>query len=311
MAAATTAERAPKSRRLDVAWVPLPEDQVRSTLPSWRDGLLTDWTLRLGTRTVSVHRLAVGFGQSSSAFLHRTFTTEVGAGAAETDLSALLPESCWPLLDQVLDFIYHQQFEAEPQTVVRFLRWADSLQIKLLHECALAACEELLTPRHAPELLLEVHALFGEGSVLHEQIMRESRTLIAEHFEECDWEAVSCLPLSDLLDILCRDGLRVLHEDATFDFLKMATEGRPSEEASKLWRTCRLGALSATRSLEAATSISGIPAGAAHWAALHFGREAYPLHDWVTAASLVPRTGIFSGLCCAVIFSSSGLGKPT
>eukprot|EP00929_Paragymnodinium_shiwhaense_P098110 TRINITY_DN59651_c0_g1_i1.p1 TRINITY_DN59651_c0_g1~~TRINITY_DN59651_c0_g1_i1.p1 ORF type:complete len:642 (+),score=91.07 TRINITY_DN59651_c0_g1_i1:118-2043(+) len=228
----------PPPLRVDAPFPELPSD-ADMELPSWRTGLHSDWRLNLGGQTYNVHKVLTGHGPRASAFLCSAFTTgqflatgllntcttgaaadasarsTQAAGENETDLSHILPEPVWPLFEELLDYIYTGELKLHEKNAVPLLRCADALQIRaLFHECV-KAINDLLSVESAPRMLGDAAALLGGAP--SEQILSAAADVIADHFEKYSTEDLLKIPVAQLISILKRDDLSVLHENEVFD----------------------------------------------------------------------------------------------
>ena len=134
-----------------------------------------------------------------------------------------------------------------------------------------------------------------------------TKTKVFEHLAQNVKEAATPemllrLPGSTLAKLLRDDQLGVVHEDEVFDLLSFFTHRKPEGRARGLWQTCRLGALSPSRALQAA-ELSAIPRGAAEWARLYFGKTQHPVHSWVEHRSLRPRSSLCAARCTILMAS--------
>lgn len=293
----------PKKRRFNDAFPSIAQDDAL-VVPSWRTTPWSDWTLQLGPRQLKVHKLLVAYGERASAFLNTATTTSVGISHGSTDLTDLVPEALWPLVDEVLDFVYTGTLKLETSSVNHMLGvivWADALQIKALYQYGVRAAEDLLTQAKAPEMAAEASSLLGPGVPVKDQIISASMDMIAAHFDEYTADELILLPPQLMIALLRRDDLGVVHENQVLAFMQKIVAKLPKSYCQELWRSCRLGSLSPTASLTAGL-VAAIPAGAVHWASLHFGRGTYPKHAWVAPGSLrlrQPLRGVMCGLITA------------
>lgn len=246
--------------RVEVPFPELPSD-VDTETPSWRTGLHSDWLLKVGPSQYQIHKVLTGHGPRASAFLCSAFTTgqqlaaclvedgkPLGSWRSETDLSAILPEQVWPFFGHVLDFIYGGQITLNCENAVSLLRCADALQIRSLFLQCVDGINELIFITSAPRILADTVALLG--GELAEQIQSSAQGVIAEHFDEYSLEELQQIPTCQLVQILKRDDLNIVHENEVFDRVLALTDSLKRlgddhvEEATVLWQTVRLGALS-------------------------------------------------------------------
>mmetsp|Transcript_119813 Transcript_119813/g.382467 ORF Transcript_119813/g.382467 Transcript_119813/m.382467 type:complete len:601 (-) Transcript_119813:126-1928(-) len=250
--------QARRSCRVEVSFPELPSD-VDTETPSWRTGLHSDWLLRVGPAEYRIHKVLTGHGPRASAFLCSAFTTgqqlsvgsaedgcSPGACRAETDLSNILPEQVWPFVGQVLDFIYSQHITITIENAVPLLRCADALQIRSLFLVSGEGINELLSVTSAPKFLGDTVALLG--GELAEQIQTSAQNVIADSFDSYSLEDLRQIPTSQLVLILKRDDLSIVHENEVFDRVRALAEAMQredsTEDVTQLWQTVRLGALS-------------------------------------------------------------------
>lgn len=269
-----------RTHRVDVPFPELPSD-ADTELPSWRTGLHSDWLLRLGPSVFKLHKVLTGHGPRASAFLCGAFTTgqqlACGVGLAdcdqgstsigETDLTTILPEQIWPVFDEVLDFVYFAELRLTVENAVPLLRCADALQIKSLFLACVQGINDLLSMSSAPRILADTAALLG--GELAEQIQKAAQDVIAEHFDAYAVADLQRIPTCDLVSILKRDDLSIMHENEVFERIleiaeHMKWEGK-SWEAVQLWQTLRYGALSNSYMVRAA-QVEAIPKMALIWA---------------------------------------------
>jgi len=326
IAAQAAAAQARRAARVDVPFPELPSD-ADTEIPSWRTGLHSDWQLRVGPTVYRIHKVLTGHGPRASAFLCSAFTTgqqlatgpgvledtSAKGGVTETDLSAILPEQVWPFFGEVLDFVYNEELHLTDENAVPLLRCADALQIRSLFLLCVEGINELLSVSSAPRILADTDALLG--GALAEQIQRAAQDVVAEHFDSYDASDLQKIPTSQLMQILKRDDLSVMHENEVFDRIleiaeAMAAEGRCSE-VMQLWQTVRFGALSNSYLIRAA-QVDAIPKMALIWAKVLHRKCGSSMLQGPTALQHVaenwpvgpprPRKP-FKDLVCAVMYS--------
>jgi len=331
--------QAKRTARVDVPFPELPSD-ADTELPSWRTGLHSDWQLRLGPTSYSIHKVLTGHGPRASSFLCSAFTTgqqlasgcspslqassdtadaeqsvspKGGSNPGETDLSYIIPEQVWPVFSQALDYIYSEELHLTDENAVPLLGCADALQIRSLFLRCIAGINEILSFKTSPRILTDSVSILG--GPLSEQIQKAAQDVIAEHFESYAPEDLQRLPTSSLAQILKRDDVGVMHENEVFDCIVEAAaalkaSGR-SEEATQLWQCLRLGALSNSH-LVSAAQIDAIPKMAVIWSkVLHrkygsqmpqgAGIEQLISDGWQVGPTR-PRKP-FKDLVCAVMYS--------
>lgn len=326
IAAQAAAAQARRAARVDVPFPELPSD-ADTEIPSWRTGLHSDWQLRVGPTVYRIHKVLTGHGPRASAFLCSAFTTgqQLASGpgspedsaskgeVTETDLSAILPEQVWPFFGEVLDFVYNEEPQLTDENAVPLLRCADALQIRSLFLLCVEGINELLSVSSAPRILADTDALLG--GALAEQIQRAAQDVVAEHFDSYDSMDLQKIPTSQLMQILKRDDLSVMHENEVFDRILEAAEAMNSEgrcsEAMQLWQTVRFGALSNSYLVKAA-HVDAIPKMALIWAKVLHRKCGSSMLQGPTALQQVaenwpvgpprPRKP-FKDLVCAVMYS--------
>eukprot|EP00933_Yihiella_yeosuensis_P031833 TRINITY_DN2543_c0_g4_i2.p1 TRINITY_DN2543_c0_g4~~TRINITY_DN2543_c0_g4_i2.p1 ORF type:complete len:659 (-),score=130.53 TRINITY_DN2543_c0_g4_i2:322-2181(-) len=318
--------------RVDIAFPELPSD-AHMELPSWRSGLHSDWQLRVGPSVYRIHKVLTGHGPRASSFLCSAFTTGQQFGASpvsgstgsddspglsgnETDLSHILPEQVWQFFSQVLDFIYCEDLSVNAENAVPLLRCADALQIRMLFLRCVEGINELLSEKSAPRILADSFTMLG--GPLQEQISKAAEKVVAQEFDSYEHQELQQLPTACLAQILRRDDIAVMHENKVFDFVceaseSLALQGR-AEEAVQLWQCIRLGALSNSYMVKAAT-IEAIPKMALIWSKVLHRKCGGSLNSllkdptlqsqmeegWPIAPPL-PRKP-FKDLTCAVMYS--------
>eukprot|EP00927_Polykrikos_kofoidii_P017226 TRINITY_DN17822_c0_g1_i1.p1 TRINITY_DN17822_c0_g1~~TRINITY_DN17822_c0_g1_i1.p1 ORF type:complete len:737 (+),score=122.64 TRINITY_DN17822_c0_g1_i1:226-2436(+) len=300
------------SLRVDVPYPEIPSD-ADTVLPSWRSGLHSDWKLRLGPTTYNVHKVLTGHGPRASAFLCSAFTTGQQLATAsihapatsdandrvkdgdkeaaefqralgfyngalgETDLLMVLPEQVWSFFPEVLDFVYSAEISLSEKNAVALLHCADVLQIRSLFLLCVDGINDLLTAVSAPRLLADASALLG--GALAEQIARAAQNVIADNFDHYSVNELRIIPTAQLVPILRRDDLKVIHENEVFDKVleltsllgtcvepsvvgceedAAVTRRRVEAEQTALWQTVRFGALSNSYVVKAA-QVEAIP----------------------------------------------------
>lgn len=316
--------------RVDVPYPELPSD-ADTEIPSWRTGLHSDWQLRLGDTVYRIHKVLTGHGPRASAFLCSAFTTGqqlalgglgggleetcngVAATANETGLSNILPEQVWPFFGEVLDFVYNEELHLTDENAVPLLRCADALQIRSLFLRCVMGINELLSVSSAPRILTDTATLLGGD--LAEQIQRAAQDVMAEHFDSYSATDLEKIPISQLIQVLKRDDLSIMHENEVFDRIleiidRMNTETRAQRTINQLWQTVRFGALSNSYHIRAA-QVDDIPKMALIWAKVLHRKCGSSMLQGPTAMQTVdgwpvgpprPRKP-FKDLVCAVMYS--------
>lgn len=256
----------------------LPGDHEACT---WRDGKYSDWLLRCGSETYTVHKIVVATGPRASRFL-RAAISDKYAPKAETDVSQVLPRACWSVLHRVLDYIYEETTEnTKPEGLLSLFVAADILQVKPLFDITLATINNLFKIDSTGESIL---AFFHEASALHgchpviAKIVEEAQAFIRLNFAML-WESLHLRPLllgQSLPDdvpfhlglfqaILDSDNLDVESEDQVLSMIiglqakgERKDAGGMGEDAPDLWQTCRFAHLSVDRRLEV-LSLPAVP----------------------------------------------------
>mmetsp|Transcript_77178 Transcript_77178/g.153003 ORF Transcript_77178/g.153003 Transcript_77178/m.153003 type:complete len:613 (+) Transcript_77178:169-2007(+) len=311
--------------------VPFPElpSDADTEIPSWRTGLHSDWRLRLGEAEFPIHKVLTGHGPRASAFLCSAFTTghqlamagspgedhgSDGHATNETDLSHILPLQVWPFFGEVLDYIYREQVRLTEENAVPLLRCADALQIRSLFFVCVEGINNLLSASTAPRILVASAALLG--GALTEQIQKAAQDVIAENFDSYPVEELQRIPMAQLVPILKRDDLSLMHENEVFDRVLAAVEQLEGsedhrEEVRQLWQTVRFGALS-NRYMIRAVQMDAIPKAVLIWAnVVHRKCGSNMLQNGVAVQTVAdgwpvgpprPRKP-FKDLVCAVMYS--------
>jgi len=319
--------QARRAARVDVPFPELPSD-ADTEIPSWRTGLHSDWRLRLGQTEYNIHKVLTGHGPRASAFLCSAFTTgqhlaacgvpEERCGASggvmgETDLSNILPEQVWPVFGEVLDYVYSEELHLTDENAVPLLRCADVLQIRSLFLLCVEGINELLSVTAAPRILADSECLLG--GALAEQVQRAAQDVIAEHFDAYTLEDLQRIPTAQLVQILRRDDLNLMHENEVFDRVLETAELLNSEdrrpEVIQLWQTVRFGALSNSYVIRA-SQVEAIPKMVLIWAKVLHRKCGSSMLQSPTAVQTVadgwpvgpprPRRP-FKDLVCAVMYS--------
>jgi len=326
----TTPASLQQGRQTGRVHVPFPElpSDADTEIPSWRTGLHSDWQLRLGPTEYRIHKVLTGHGPRASAFLCSAFTTGqqlaacgppeeshggIARGTSETDLSNILPEQVWPVFGEVLDYVYSEELHLTDENAVPLLRCADVLQIRSLFLLCVEGINELLSVASAPRILADSVALLG--GALADQIQRAAQDVIAEHFDAYTIAELQRIPTVQLVQILKRDDLSLMHENEVFDRVLETVEMMGSEERRaeviQLWQTVRFGALSNSYVIRAA-QVDAIPKMVLIWAKVLHRKCGSSMLQSPTAMQTVadgwpvgpprPRKP-FKDLVCAVMYS--------
>ena len=109
---------------------------------------LHDWTISVGSKVSSVHKGDLGNGTRRSEFFCNAFKGGAGAGAngseskksveeSSTDLTAILPKTCWASWEDILDYFYIDSNRITQEDVVAKFKIAQLLRIPhLARRCA-------------------------------------------------------------------------------------------------------------------------------------------------------------------------------
>lgn len=312
--------------RVDVPFPELPSD-ADTEIPSWRTGLHSDWQLRLGPTVNRIHKVLTGHGPRASAFLCSAFTTgqqlasggrngalEESCGTTvacnETDLSHILPEQVWCAMSEVLDFVYNEELHLTDENAVPLLRCADALQIRSLFLLCVEGINDLLSIASAPRILTDTSTLLGGD--LAEQIQKAAQDVIAENLDAYTDLELETIPIPQLIQILKRDDLSIMHENEVFDRVfdiaaRMTTADRP-DEVIRLWQTVRFGAVSNSYYIRAA-QVDDIPKDTLIWAKVLHRKcgssmlQAPPMTEGSWPMGPPRPRKPFKDLVCAVMYS--------
>lgn len=268
-----------KKRRLTATFCDMPEE--KDTLRrSWRTGVHSDWTLELGQQRFAIHKVIVATGERASAFLAASFRKHCGQGE-RTDLTDLVPKSCWPHFEALLDYIYTGEISIAVENWGAFAKMADLLQIGALFHSCVEIGSDLITPDTAAKIVADVVEL-QIGGDLQQQVVQLAVHEMAPRFSSYKHADLVGLPLQVFESLLRRDDLEVTNEDQVFDFLLKISADLGQAEMKQLWRCCRLQHLSVEKRLDLA-SISEIPKEAVVLAFAQQGatpRRHVPLPAW-------------------------------
>lgn len=234
-----------------------------SSTPSWRDGKWSDWSVIIGTQKYNLH--AFTLARASQFFeSHMNVATQTGSLIRESDLTQVLPEACYDVFEDMLDFVYSDNqasFQILPSKALLLLKTADILGVPKLFEASKSRVQEDLEDS-APVILEQFCSFHIPGTNDSEMlrcVQEHSVTLITERFEwymaqDMCKEALVRLPPGVLLDIVSSDDLAVACEDTVFDFvlshMELCSDADSwSEQAARkdsaaLWDTVRWAHLS-------------------------------------------------------------------
>lgn len=177
-----------------------------SSLPterSWRDSELSDWQIRLGDgRTYDAHRVILGEGLYRSEFFLGQFRS--WPNQTSTDLTIVLPALCWPVFEQVLDFMYTGVVEPQPSTAVPLFKTAQVLLIRALAQRVVAWLECNLTKETSPIVLDHALQLSPGLEGLVSEVVRQ----VAEDFERYTAAEFVKFPASTAAQVLAHRSLR-------------------------------------------------------------------------------------------------------
>jgi len=239
-----------KKRRLTATFNDIPQEQD-ALRRSWRTGEHSDWTLQLGPQHYSIHKVIVATGERASAFLAASFRKHCDQ-CERTDLTGLLPRSCWPHFEALLDYIYDGEIGVSVESWAAFVKMADCLQIGSLYTRCVEAGNELIVPETAPRIVTDTVEL-QLGGDLQSEVVQIAVDVIAPHFSSYNPKDLCALPVQVFEQLLRRDDLEVLNEDQVFNFLLGVSSELGQAEMKQLWKCCRLHLLSQERVLELAS----------------------------------------------------------
>jgi len=271
-----------KKRKLTAAFCEIPQE--KETLQrSWRTGEHSDWVLVLGAKEYTIHKVIVATGERASAFLAASFRKHCGE-KERTDLTDLVPQSCWPHFEALLDYVYHgDDIEVSVDSWGPYMKIADILQIRALYTKCVEVGADLISHDTAPRVVADAVEL-ELGGELQQQVVQIAVDVMAQHFSSYTHKDLHGLPLPVFESLLQRDDLEVANEDQVFDFLINASKDLGDAEMQRLWRCCRLHALSHERTL-LIMQVDAIPKAAVVWALAQRGPttgKPVPNPDWAT-----------------------------
>lgn len=259
------------SRRLSAAL----DITFRSSSPnataSWREGRFSDWVVNIGSMKYPLHAFTLA---RASLFFENQMEQQSqlpGGSKRETDLTDVLPESCWGVFDTLLDFLYSDNqafFEIPASKALLLLKSADILGMPKLFECAKGRVVEEIE-ENAPilsEQFCSFHVPGSQDSAML-QVVEECVRLIIERFQsylarpDCR-ESLLRLPQDILLDILGHDDLAVASEDDVGDFMVAYTKQQCSasdlSRINDLWRCVRWSHLGVKKFNDLVTVAQGL-----------------------------------------------------
>jgi len=222
----------------------------------------------LGPKEYTIHKVIVATGERASAFLAASFRKHCGQTSERTDLTELIPQTCWPHFEALLDYVYHGEDVADIE--VRVSNWgplmkiADILQIRALYTKCVEVGADLISHNTAPNVVADAVEL-QLGGELQQQVVQIAVDVMSQHFSSYTHNDLLGLPLQVFEALLQRDDLEVTNEDQVFDFLVSTSKDLGDPEMQRLWRCCRLHALSPERTLQI-MQIDAIPKAAVVWA---------------------------------------------
>eukprot|EP00421_Protoceratium_reticulatum_P030376 CAMPEP_0168479824 /NCGR_PEP_ID=MMETSP0228-20121227/63670_1 /TAXON_ID=133427 /ORGANISM="Protoceratium reticulatum, Strain CCCM 535 (=CCMP 1889)" /LENGTH=524 /DNA_ID=CAMNT_0008496123 /DNA_START=1 /DNA_END=1575 /DNA_ORIENTATION=- len=215
-------------------------------MPSWRDGLVSDWTVTLGDKAFLLHRWQL---LQKSGFFAAQFNE--GYEASGTDLTRLLPPATWVAFETCLDYMYGELAgeglaSVAPELTLPLLKISDCLAVSsLLADCT-RACEELVRSDPLALLAGADGVVEAEGDPVLRLVERALEAV------RLDFEAAAAERAEELLRLppavarrlLGSDVLDVGREDAVLHFLQRYA-GCWASEADGLWQLLRVPFLSA------------------------------------------------------------------
>eukprot|EP00418_Pyrodinium_bahamense_P038678 CAMPEP_0179206438 /NCGR_PEP_ID=MMETSP0796-20121207/102936_1 /TAXON_ID=73915 /ORGANISM="Pyrodinium bahamense, Strain pbaha01" /LENGTH=137 /DNA_ID=CAMNT_0020911361 /DNA_START=28 /DNA_END=437 /DNA_ORIENTATION=- len=122
--------------------IPQEKDALRR---SWRTGEHSDWTLELGAQQFTIHKVIVATGERASAFLAASFRKHCGQ-CERTSLTELVPRTCWPYFEALLDYMYNGDISIAVESWVPLVKLADLLQIGALYTKCVEVGSDLISP---------------------------------------------------------------------------------------------------------------------------------------------------------------------
>lgn len=210
---------------------------------------MSDWTLGVGPKDYKIHKVIVATGPRASAFLAASFREHCGETRERTDLTGLVPKSCWQYMDALLDFIYDGEVSITVENWGSFVKMADLLQIGALYTKCVEVGSELITQDSAPKIAADAVQL-QLGGDLQQEVVDMCVDAMAPLFSSYSPEDLAGLPLLVFEKLLLRDDLEVANEDDVFNFLLNVSAQLDSSCMAQLWKYCRLHHLSPERVLE-------------------------------------------------------------
>eukprot|EP00929_Paragymnodinium_shiwhaense_P119896 TRINITY_DN91807_c0_g1_i1.p1 TRINITY_DN91807_c0_g1~~TRINITY_DN91807_c0_g1_i1.p1 ORF type:complete len:433 (-),score=45.13 TRINITY_DN91807_c0_g1_i1:3-1301(-) len=240
-------EVASRKRPIDIAFPEL-ADELRPM--TWRDpDIAGDWKVSCGSKEFIVHRIIVMRGPRASLMLRSSSDTRYEAQG--TDLSRLLPQECWELVEMTCDYMYGADFKpAASRDVVRALKVADVMQIKpLFDECVERLNDIVENQLQELPSLLQLAWDMLPGAVTSGILQQTAKHFfVLQHIKE-DAERLRALPCDALVQLLGHEQLRIGHEDEVAQFLLLAS-GQPwtplncESVPEQLWPLVRIEHLS-------------------------------------------------------------------
>mmetsp|Transcript_46640 Transcript_46640/g.85664 ORF Transcript_46640/g.85664 Transcript_46640/m.85664 type:complete len:827 (-) Transcript_46640:46-2526(-) len=169
---------------------------------SWRNPVLSDWTIRLGNRTYQVHRADLCEGERGSQFFLTLFQRWTGERST-TDLTSLIPEVCWPVFENVLDFLYDGHIHHSMDNAVLLFKIAHVLEMPMVCNILAGFLKENLSIQNVFPFLRQCLQI-GAG---FDSFVEEATTVIARGFRKLrgkPLELIAQLPVEVSLQVLAK-----------------------------------------------------------------------------------------------------------
>ena len=153
---------------------------------TWRgEPELSDWELVCGRKSYNVHTAIIGVGERRSDVLSAQIKqigqvgeqrrTNLSAGGAD----ALVPQPCWSIFEQVLDFFYGGDFKVTLETAMPAYKVAHALAMPALAKVVVTFLKAQLTKASAPKLLASA-LQFGPAAEL---VVKQCEQLVAQNLD--------------------------------------------------------------------------------------------------------------------------------
>ena len=153
---------------------------------TWRgEPELSDWELVCGRKSYNVHTAIIGVGERRSDVLSAQIKqigqvgvqrrTNLSAGGAD----ALVPQPCWSIFEQVLDFFYGGDFKVTLETAMPAYKVAHALAMPALAKVVVTFLKAQLTKASAPKLLASA-LQFGPAA---KPVVKQCEQLVAQNLD--------------------------------------------------------------------------------------------------------------------------------